>query len=247
MFYNNCRMCGIIKGVYYVKGERMTAFEVGRTHTAISFRIKGNSVISYGNERTRLSDGTVAYFPAGFDYKRDTLDNEEYIAIHLETFGNIGNRVETVDGCEVLSPLFETLLDKWEKGNYNRCMSLLYKIFEELAKKERAGEPEIPEIILPGVKYLRESFRESALTVAALAERCHISEAYFRRLYGRCFGISPVKALLNLRFDYARGLLRSGYYKTKEVAEMSGFSDVKYFRTAFKKRFDITVGDFLEE
>lgn len=247
MFYSNRDMGCIIKGVYLVKGEKMTALEKGRTHTALSFRIKGNSVIDYGDKRAVLRDGTVAYFPAGLDYKRETLEDEEYIAIHLTAFGNIGDCVETVDDCDFLRPLFETLLDKWEKGNYDRSVSILYKIFEELSKKEGAGAEEIPEIILPGVEYMRNNYRDPSVTVAAIAEKCHISEAYFRKLYGKFFGISPVEALLSLRFDYARGLLRSGYYKTKEIAAMSGFSDVKYFRTAFKKRFGTTVGEFLSE
>ena len=247
MFYSNRDMGCIIKGVYLVKGEKMTALEKGRTHTALSFRIKGNSVIDYGDKRAVLRDGTVAYFPAGLDYKRETLEDEEYIAIHLTAFGNIGDCVETVDDCDFLRPLFETLLDKWEKGNYDRSVSILYKIFEELSKKEGAGAEEIPEIILPGVEYMRNNYRDPSVTVASISEKCHISEAYFRRLYGKCFGISPVEALLSLRFDYARGLLRSGYYKTKEIAAMSGFSDVKYFRTAFKKRFGTTVGEFLSE
>lgn len=247
MFYSNHDMGCIIKGVYLVKGEKMTVLEKGRTHTALSFRIKGNSVIDHGDKRAILRDGTVAYFPAGLDYKRETSEREEYIAIHLTAFGNIGDCVETVDDCDFLRPLFETLLDKWEKGNYDRSVSILYKIFEELSKKEGAGAEEIPEIILPGVEYMRNNYRDPSVTVAAIAEKCHISEAYFRRLYGKCFGISPVEALLSLRFDYARGLLRSGYYKTKEIAAMSGFSDVKYFRTAFKKRFGTTVGEFLSE
>jgi AraC-like DNA-binding protein len=48
-----------------------------------------------------------------------------------------------------------------------------------------------------------------------------------------------------MRFEYAKDLLLSGYYQTKEVAIMSGFSDVKYFRTAFKKRYGVTVGEYL--
>ena len=46
--------------------------------------------------------------------------------------------------------------------------------------------------------------------------------------------------LLELRFDHATRLLSSGYYTPKQVAALSGFSDVKYFRTAFTHRFGIT-------
>ena len=247
MFYDNEKMACIIKGVYYVTGGRMTALEHGREHTALSLRIKGNSVISYGEERVELKDGTVAFFPAMLDYRRDTLDNEEYIAVHLQAFGSLEGCVETVDGCDNLCPIFETLLENWQKGNYARCMSTLYKIFNELSQKDGTGAKDIPEIIAAGVEYMKENYLERSLTVAALAERCHISDAYFRKIYRESFGTSPGEALLSLRFDYAKGLLRSGYYRTKEVSAMSGFSDVKYFRTAFKKRFGITVGEFLDE
>ena len=83
MFYDNREMGCIIKGVYLVKGEKTTAWEKGRTHTAISLRIKGNSLISFGEEGVALRDGTVAYFPAGLDYRRDTLDGEEYITFNI--------------------------------------------------------------------------------------------------------------------------------------------------------------------
>ena len=39
---------------------------------------------------------------------------------------------------------------------------------------------------------------------------------------------------------HAPQLLRSGYYTVEQVAKQSGFSDVKYFRTAFTKHFGCT-------
>ena len=95
------------------------------------------------------------------------------------------------------------------------------------------------------IEYMREHFRERDLTVSTLAELCHVSETYFRRIYHEHFKSSPMQALLEMRFDYAKSLLRSGYYQTKEVAALSGFSDVKYFRTAFKKRFGITPVQYI--
>jgi AraC-like DNA-binding protein len=51
-------------------------------------------------------------------------------------------------------------------------------------------------------------------------------------------------ALLNLRFNYAKSLLRSGYYQIKEIALLSGFNDTKYFRVAFKRQFGITPNEY---
>jgi len=250
VFYNNDSLALTLIGVYKVYGEPRIAVERDRRHTAISLRIKGNSYIESKDQHFDLKDGTLAYFPSGVDYKRVTRDREEYIAIHLKSYGEHGVKIETVDKCEKLTPLFETMLIEWEKGEIgsrNRCISILYQIFEELSLSFDQKEIKIPKSIAPGVEYLQKNFRSNEITVSYLAALCHVSETYFRRIYGEIFGSSPIQTLLDLRFDYAKNLLRSGYYQTKQIAAMSGFSDVKYFRTAFKKRFGITVKEYAEQ
>lgn len=246
MFYENFEIGYVIKGVYRVRGGRETVTEIGRKHTALSYRIKGNSEIVSKETILPLRDGTVAFFPAGVDYVRITHGDEEYIVVHLDAFGRAENDVEVIANGRNVASIFETLLSEWERGSYNRCIRNLYRIFDKLAedKKEIAI---LPQIIAPGVEYMKRCFKDGDLTVSQLAKLCHISDTYFRKVYREHFGISPVDALLNMRFEYAKDLLLSGYYQTKEVAIMSGFSDVKYFRTAFKKRFGITVGEYLGE
>ena len=245
MFFSDRGVGFAIIGVYKVNGEAKVAREKGRTHTAISYRIKGNSRIICGKDQILLSDGAVAFFPSGVDYVRETYSAEEYIVIHLSAFGQCGGNVEAIGSNERVSLFFETMFSEWERGNYNRCMSILYRIFEELG--QIAEKPcAIPDIIAPGVEEMSRRFRESSLTVAELAKACHISETYFRKTYASYFGRSPSSALVEMRFEYAKSLLSTGYYRVKEASAMAGFSDVKYFRTAFKKKFGITVGEFVE-
>ena len=249
MFYNNDSLALTLIGVYRVEGDPREVVERERRHTAISLRIKGNSCIEAKDQQLELKDGTLAYFPSGVDYKRVTRDREEYIAIHFKDYGNNGMKIETIDQCDRLIPLFEAMYTEWERGDAasrNRCMSMLYQIFEELSIFFDQKDIKIPESIGPGVEYLQKHFRTNDITISSLAALCHVSETYFRRIYVEIFGISPMQTLLDLRFDYAKSLLRSGYYQTKHVADMSGFSDVKYFRTAFKKRFGITVKEYAE-
>ena len=75
----------------------------------------------------------------------------------------------------------------------------------------------------------------SSLTVAELAQRACVSEAYFRRKFAQQFGMSPKKYIESARMNYAVSLLQTQYYTQQEISEMCGYSDVKYFRTAFKK------------
>lgn len=50
---------------------------------------------------------------------------------------------------------------------------------------------------------------------------------------------SPSDYIRLIRVQYAARLLQKGEYTVTEVAEMSGFSDVKYFREVFKKYFKV--------
>ena len=137
---------------------------------------------------------------------------------------------------------------EWENGGgtaYNRSMRILYTVFEEIQKSEESDQ-RIPQVIVKGVRLMEKSFRDPDLKIAALAEECHISETYFRRVYSAHFGVSPIEALCEMRFRYARDLLRTGYYRIKEVAELSGFTDAKYFRAAFKARFGVSPRDYAE-
>ena len=172
------------------------------------------------------------------------------IVVHLRAFGEEDARIEVVENIPGIQPLFETMQHEWESGRsdrINRCLSVLYTIF---ARMENEARPEstFPNCsISPGIAVLRQEFRNPELSVASLARQCHVSETYFRRIYRQIYGCSPWQTILELRFGCARDLLRSGYYPVKEVAALSGFSDVKYFRTAFCRRYGISPSEYVRQ
>jgi len=250
MFYDN-RACGfLLRGVYRVRRSPGAVVEQKRKHSAIALRIRGNTTFYSGEEEFYAGNGSVIYLPAGTDYRRCTAAEEEMIVVHLCAFGEPDAGIEVVENIPGIQPLFETMHHEWESGSssrVNRCMSILYTIF---ARMEAAVRPQnaVPDCsITPGILALRREFRDPSLSVASLARRCHVSETYFRRIYRQIYGCSPWQTILDLRFGYARDLLRSGYYPVKEVAALAGFSDVKYFRTAFRRRYGITPGEFVRQ
>lgn len=247
MFYENRECAFLLQGVYRVRRSPKSVLEQERRRTAIACRLRGNTVFSSGGEEFHAGNGSVVYLPAGVNYERFTQAAEEMIVVHLTALGDPGDRIEVVENIPGIEILFETMQHEWASGRsdrINRCMSLLYTIF---ARLENAGctESQLPECsITPGIRALRQEFRNPELSVASLAQLCHVSETYFRRIYRQQYGCSPLQTILDLRFVYAQDLLRSGYYPVKEVAALSGFTDVKYFRTAFCKRFGITPSEY---
>ena len=72
-----------------------------------------------------------------------------------------------------------------------------------------------------------------------MVAKAHMSGTYFRRLFLNRFNMTPNKYLISKRLIYAEKLLSSGKYSIKEVAEMSGFCDVKYFSRVVKKEYGV--------
>ena len=244
MFYENNRLAFIVKGVFIIDFAPSTAKEKGRNHSALSFRIKGNCEFHCNGTSYLVSSGSISYFPKEVDYDRITKSNEKLITIHFETFGEDEISLQTIENCQDLEHFFETIYEYWANNQYNKCVRTIYKLFDEIKKSSSAGLSSPPSVILAGVRYLEKNFRSPSFTIGDAARECHVSETYFRRLYTAHFGRSPIKALLDLRFNHAKSLLESGYYEIKEVASLSGCSDTKHFRTAFKKRVGITPNKY---
>ncbi|MBR6794223.1 MAG: helix-turn-helix transcriptional regulator [Clostridia bacterium] len=248
MFYNQ-PLCGFrLLNVFRIRREKRDKMATGRAHSGLSYRIRGSATFYVGNTSLRAGDGTIAYIPRGVDYRNQNSGQEELITVHLQAYGEEHGSFEVLDGMEELEPMFQELLQIWESGEpsaYNRAMVQLYRIFETVRQKKEKDRLQIPAVIAPGVELLRQRFRDPAFSVAEMAEVSFVSEVYFRRIYRAHFGESPLQTVLELRFQYARNLLSSGYYTPKQVAELSGFSDVKYFRTAFKRRYGETASEYM--
>ena len=243
MFYNEKDRTYRIIGVYRLARKKGSVGAQECSFAALSHRIKGECRFSDGANSWEVRRGGTVFLPAGTPFHRECLSDEDIVAIHLQCTGEAVTGIGVENETEALEPLFLRMLEIWEEGGpaaYNRCMALLYTVFERLQALKQPEWTSLPAVIAPGVRLIRARFRDPELTVSEAAGACFISEVYFRRLYRKAFGTSPLQGLLALRFDHARELLSSGYYGTEEAARLSGFSDVKYFRTAFTRRFGRT-------
>ena len=245
MLYNSNKSAYELLGAYYVSRKPMAlSWDKNRKYAALSYRAKGNSTFHCGEETFCAQDGDILYIPAGVDFCHKNGE-EEIFVIHLLCYNEQKNTICHIHGTKELEQAFSQVVQLWqEKASYNRTMAALYRLLEILETHTENTTP-IPRVIAPGVEMLKREFQDPELTVAKLAECCYISQVYFRRLYRQHFGISPLQAINNLRFEYAADLLRSGYYTQKQIAERSGFTDVKYFRTAFSRRFGCTPSEYI--
>lgn len=95
----------------------------------------------------------------------------------------------------------------------------------------------------PAVIYIHSNFTHD-ITEKEVAEYMHYSPSYFSMLFKKKFGIAFKTYVLELRLDYAAGLLESTDLSVLKVCEQSGFVTPVYFSRAFKKHFGLTPTEY---
>ena len=81
------------------------------------------------------------------------------------------------------------------------------------------------------------------LSVPRLAERAHLSERQFRRVFKREVGVNPVDHVETVRLDAACNLLETTQNPIEEIARVCGFGTPETMNRVFRRRLDITPGD----
>src|ERR1700758_3515057 len=86
------------------------------------------------------------------------------------------------------------------------------------------------------LQYARRNLSKR-LSVEVLAEAACLSPRQFTRVFRLETGISPAKAIENLRLDAARVMLERGRFSIGEIAAETGFGDRERMRRAFMRTF----------
>lgn len=211
----------------------------GRPYAALSFRVQGEGTITQGEKTATLRDGDILYMPANTDYRLDS-GKERILVVHFDANAHASENMVVYAAEEVKSVgvLFQSLYEVWnlkKPGYYFEALSIFYKILYELGKSSSMQGVEEYQKIRAGVDYLHAHFCDADLDVKTLCKKAYVSDTYFRKLFEKAYGKTPRKYLVSLRVDYAKALLAESNHTVEQVAYESGFSDVKYFSTAFLK------------
>lgn len=97
--------------------------------------------------------------------------------------------------------------------------------------------------LLPAVSAMRAQLAQP-LTIAALAQRCDLSVAQFRRVFHQVFACAPLEYLHRLRVAEAARLLRDDRLPVAEVAARVGYADPAWFSHTFRRLTGSRPGQF---
>ncbi|MCR2807166.1 response regulator transcription factor [Paenibacillus soyae] len=229
-------------------GAIREAYALGRKAADRGF-FEGSGIYAYDAGRDLEREGSR--LPGLYQEQAD--DGEEKLAAAIAEW----RRDWSKGGCpplrlkeeasRVLSVLFKrqvdpyTLVESFDRLFKSETLGELCDTLQasvaELRKARPSGGFEGPGAVHPidkSLDYIRTHYLEP-MTLQQVADYVHVSKNYFSILFKKVTGENFIDYVIKLRVQRAKELLAGSELKVYEVAEQSGFGDVKYFSKLFKK------------
>jgi len=94
---------------------------------------------------------------------------------------------------------------------------------------------------------IEKNIQDPNFNVDILCSALNMSRSSFYNKIKILTDQAPADFIRSLRLTRAAELLKSKRYNISEVADMTGFSDAKYFREVFKKRYKMSPSKYMKE
>ena len=222
-----------------------------RPRHGIIYVLEGSAVyeLNDGSSFTAVKDD-ILYMPKGETYLTHCPEESfHHMTINFNMHGSLAlPRRRHCESSEKTKAEISRIVSEWNSRTPNyreRCTGLLYLLLcsqLDINHRELSQKP----LLSRAMEMLAEDYSQN-ITVAALAESCGISETYFRKLFARVYGMSPMAYISNQRISYARELLTNTSISVENVGYQSGYRDPAYFCRIFKKITGMSPSEYRAE
>lgn len=233
-----------IRSAFTVHSPKGRFETVNRKYFGLSLCQEGQLLYTHDG-RTAVSDSSHAVLlPAGETY---TLSSDRSGVFPVINFSCTGKPFATV--ISIPTENTKALIKDFERirtlllfnGSRAEIMSIFYRMLHMLSS---SGTSDSGGPLAPAVKYLTSNFASGEITNSMLAEKCHISEVYFRRLFIKQYGIPPKQFIIDIRLSKAKQLLSEGIMKINTIAAECGFGNQYHFSRLFKEKTGLTPTEY---
>ena len=233
--------------------ETIISFTNKTCSNELIFHLSGESTVFFNGKQLDVKKDTIRFLHQGeiHEYIVKRKERGECIDIFFDTDIPVTNEafVLKLNQSEKIKSLFKKIFSVWVAkgdGYYFECVSIIYKIFAELQKKNYIPESQFNSI-KPAIDYIEKHFLDKKITAEELTLCCTISYPYIKKLFVKKFGVPPIKYSIQLKINYACDLLLSELYTVTQVAELCGYNDIYFFSRQFKEYTGISPTIFFKK
>ena len=255
MFFQQGDIVTKIELAILVKRGEGASVHKNRASHGLAINFGGAKTYTFDSgEKFSIKDGEIIYLPKGSNYSVSIVENiqTETYCINYQIADETRNAPPFcvhIKKVEEVLKAYQRAESAWRRNKSGAefiCKSELYKIIYEVTEAQKT--PYLPEtrqnVLKPALEYIHKYYSEQLINVEELSKLCGISYDYFRRLFEKYYGVSPVKYINALKLKRAKELLSSGFYSVSEAAFQSGFSDVSHFSRFFKTNVGVLPSEY---
>lgn len=229
------------------------------SHTLIWFKNCSGTITDRDSNILNVEQNQLVYTAKGteyiIDFKNTSKESEDTVVIHFQMTNSDGE-----DICPTLSPVvcikdvdsslamdINMLAEEFKKNVVciPRAKSTIYNLLTKICRQQKKNTTKHKyACIRTGIELLEKN---SNLSISEIAEKCGVSECYFRRLFEEYSGESPMNFRQHHRIEKAKQLMMSDeQYTIGEIAQELNFSDIYHFSKTFKKYCGVSPNKFLQ-
>ena len=191
---------------------------------------------------------------SGFELCEEVKSNEKISHIPVILLTAKSTAEDTIAGYQsgadayVVKPFDITVLEAQIKS--------ILDVREELKMKFRKAIEVVPsevtttnadeKFLAKLISIVEENIMNSEFSVEQLANEYGLSQIIINKKLKSLTGHTANTFIRNLRLKRACQLLKTGRYAVADVTYEVGFSDLKYFRSCFKKEYDMTPSEYVK-
>jgi len=230
----------------------------------INYITEGTGVFETITDQIKVVPGSVLILRPGMwhRYKPDADSgwSEHYIGfkgdfcpnLFQEGFFPSSKPVVYIGFQESMLNLFFDVIQivKDEKTGYQQVLAantilMLSRILSVIRNQEFKGKS-VERTIRKACLFFRENLNKN-IVIEDLAGELNVGYSYFRQMFKKYTGISPVQYHLSLRMQRAKDLLISTDLSFKEIANELGFESYFYFSRIFRDKTGQSPKEFKNE
>lgn len=186
--------------------------------------------VSYEKWCEKAEQVLVEYFPVIVLHMLDTLyERLDKLGIELSVENEKIKRIHESQSVSV-------------KDTIERVRRILESIATEIHNRKKRNDSF--DKTLEMIRYYIDNHLGENFGVEQLAELAGLNRSYFSREFKLRTGLNVTEYILQRRVGRAIELAKSGEYTTVQIAEIVGYSDVKYFRKIFKNFTGYSVTEY---
>lgn len=215
-----------------------------RKSYGLSFCTEGKITYEIGGRQAVSDEKHAVILPKGQSYSLRGDKTGKFPVINFDCREFLCNEVISlpIQSSDTYIKDFEKMkaLSLFEE-NRAKMMSVFYNMLHRLST-----ESSVHNAILPAIRYIESNYQNPKLSNAELAEKCNISEVYFRKIFTETYKTTPKQFIVDIRINKAKQLLSDGFLNVGAVAEECGFSNQYHFCRLFKEKTGFTPTEYIK-